>query len=178
MPTWRCPDPVQPSEPPGIECTVGGGLARPACSPRRRCQGLSGTPRRCPAVRARHRGCHRIGSGRSSAVEVDRRNPGGGRSLAGPTAPRTGRSTAQTRAKAGIHKPLVLGDQDSGSSLASLTLRDGAGHCMRRASRRYERMSARCLSGRWLSRSGYSVRPAPRLGSASRGITQDPGALG
>ena len=42
----------------------------------------------------------------------------------------------------------------------------------------YERMSARCLSGRWLSRSGYSVRPAPRLGSASRGITQDPGALG
>jgi len=27
--------------------------------------------------------------------------------------------------------------------------------------RRYERMSSRCLSGRWPSRSGCSVRPAP-----------------
>ena len=46
-------------------------------------------------------------------------------------------------------------------------LAHGDGH-QRQAARvpaRYEQMSARCLSGRWPSRSGYSVRPAPRLGA-------------
>jgi hypothetical protein len=43
-----------------------------------------------------------------------------------------------------------------------------------------QRTSARCLPGRWPSRSGvggHSVRPAPRLGPPLRGITQDPGPL-
>jgi antitoxin HigA-1 len=46
----------------------------------------------------------------------------------------------------------------SGSNRTLLDQRKRARSC------RYEPMSARCLSGRWPSRSGFSVSPAPRLG--------------